>query len=170
MDMWVKLNAGRFYGPDQESLCWPKFHIGYDFAGRQLSDTTKKSFSVGPIHSTQLYHAGGISRMVPNGHAPDDAWLHLTMTTNDGKYTNEQFFHPIPLKNCQLRPTKVRSRPIGHNQVSIEVASGGVAAWVNGMCPSYFPSIPARLQSNKLSCAGFNLFPVPIPNSWTPTR
>jgi len=124
----------------------------YDFAGRQLSSTTKKSFSVGPIHSTQLYHAGGISQMVPDGHAPNDAWMHLTMTTKDGKYTNEQFFHPIPLKNCQLRPTKVRSRPIGHNQVSIEVASGGVAAWVNVEHPpgvrGYFKDMKTNLPSN----------------------
>jgi hypothetical protein len=55
------------------------------------------------------------------------------MTTSDGKYTNEQFFHPVALKDCQLRPTQVQSQPIGHNQVSVQVAGGGVAAWVNGL-------------------------------------
>jgi hypothetical protein len=80
--------------------------------------------------------------MVPNGQPPNDAWMHLKMTTSDGKYTNEQFFHPVNLKDCQLRPTKVQSRPIGHNQVSIEVASGGVAAWVNGMSRFFFCLMP----------------------------
>ncbi|PLW18484.1 hypothetical protein PCANC_12285 [Puccinia coronata f. sp. avenae] len=124
----------------------------YDFAGRQLSDTTTKSFSVAPIHSTQLYHADGLSEMVPNGQPPNDAWMHLKMTTSDGKYTNEQFFHPVDLKDCQLRPTKVQSRPIGHNQVSIEVASGGVAAWVNVEHPpgvrGYFRDMVTGLPSN----------------------
>ncbi|PLW23510.1 hypothetical protein PCASD_12060 [Puccinia coronata f. sp. avenae] len=124
----------------------------YDFAGQKLSDPTKKSFSVAPIHSTQLYHAGGLSQMVPNGHPPNDAWMHLTMTTSDGKYTNEQFFHPIPLKDCKLRPTTVQSRPIGHNKVSIEVSSGGVAAWVNVEHPpgvrGYFKDLTTNLPSN----------------------
>ncbi|KAA1085446.1 hypothetical protein PGT21_007454 [Puccinia graminis f. sp. tritici] len=53
------------------------------------------------------------------------------MTTSDSKYTSEQFFHPVALRDCKLRPTKVQSRLIGHNQVSIEVASDSVAAWVN---------------------------------------
>ncbi|KAA1064579.1 hypothetical protein PGT21_008506 [Puccinia graminis f. sp. tritici] len=53
------------------------------------------------------------------------------MTTSDGKYTSKQFFHPVALRDFKLRPTKVQSRLIGHNQVSIEVASGSVAAWVN---------------------------------------
>ncbi|KAH9454379.1 hypothetical protein MJO28_007376 [Puccinia striiformis f. sp. tritici] len=124
----------------------------YDFAGQQLAAPTKKSFSVSPIHSTQLYNAGSLSEMVPNGHPPDDAWLHLTMSTSDGKYTNEQFFHPVPLKDCQLRATKVHSRPIGHNQVSIAVASGGVAAWVNVEHPpgvrGYFRDLTTLLPSN----------------------
>ncbi|OAV94816.1 hypothetical protein PTTG_06227 [Puccinia triticina 1-1 BBBD Race 1] len=124
----------------------------YDFTGQQLSDTTTKSFSVEPIHSTQLYHAGGLSEMVPSGHAPNNAWMHLTLTTSDGKYTNEQFFHPVELKDCQLQPTKVETRPIGHNQVSVEVASGGVALWVNVEHPpgvrGYFKDMETGLPSN----------------------
>ncbi|EFP75806.2 uncharacterized protein PGTG_01137 [Puccinia graminis f. sp. tritici CRL 75-36-700-3] len=123
----------------------------YDFAGRQLSKTTKK-FSVGSLNSTHLYHSAGLSTIVPNGHPPNDAWMHLTMTTSDGKYTNEQFFHPVALRDCKLRATKVQSRPIGHNQVSVEVASGGVAAWVNVEHPpgarGYFKDMTTKLPSN----------------------
>ncbi|OAV94818.1 hypothetical protein PTTG_06226 [Puccinia triticina 1-1 BBBD Race 1] len=124
----------------------------YDFAGQRLSNTTTKSFSVAPIHSTQLYHAGGLSEMVPNGHPPNDAWMHLTLTTSDGKHTNEQFFHPVALKDCKLRQTKLRTQPIGHNQVSVEVATGGVAAWVNVEHPpgvrGYFKDMKTKLPSN----------------------
>ncbi|KAH9465609.1 hypothetical protein MJO28_007381 [Puccinia striiformis f. sp. tritici] len=124
----------------------------YDFAGRQLAATTKKNFSVSPIHSTQLYNAGGLSEMVPDDHPADDAWMHLSLTTSDGKYTNEQFFHPVALKDCKLRPTKVQSRPIGQNQVSIEVTSGGVATWVNVEHPpgvrGYFKDMKTQLPSN----------------------
>ncbi|PLW29779.1 hypothetical protein PCANC_26746, partial [Puccinia coronata f. sp. avenae] len=103
----------------------------YSFSGQLLSNVSKE-FVVGPLNSTRLLRSSGLSAIVPRGHPPNDAWLHLTLQTNDGKHTNEQFFHPVDLKDCLLRPTKVLSRPMGHNQISLQVAHGGVAAWVNG--------------------------------------
>jgi hypothetical protein len=105
--------------------------LGYSFSGQLLSNVSKE-FVVGPLNSTRLLRSSGLSAIVPRGHPPNDAWLHLTLQTNDGKHTNEQFFHPVDLKDCLLRPTKVLSRPMGHNQISLQVAHGGVAAWVNG--------------------------------------
>lgn len=123
----------------------------YDFVGQKVWNATK-NFSVGPINSTQIFHASGLSNIVPNGQPPNDAWLHLALKTEDGKYLNEQFFHPIKLKDCQLRPTKVIARAIGHNQVSVEVARGGVAAWVNVEHPpgvrGYFKDIDTDRPSN----------------------
>ncbi|POW10072.1 hypothetical protein PSTT_06334, partial [Puccinia striiformis] len=83
----------------------------YDFAGHQLSKASKE-FIVGPLNSTRLLRTSGLSAIVPNGHPPHDAWLHLTLTTNDGKHANEQFFHPVKLKDCLLRPTKVSFGPL----------------------------------------------------------
>ncbi|KAI9603876.1 hypothetical protein H4Q26_003482 [Puccinia striiformis f. sp. tritici PST-130] len=121
----------------------------YDFAGHQLSKASKE-FIVGPLNSTRLLRTSGLSAIVPNGHPPHDAWLHLTLTTNDGKHANEQFFHPVKLKDCLLRPTKVSSRAIGHNQISLQVAHGGVAAWVNGV-RGYFKDMKTNQASNAIS-------------------
>jgi len=124
----------------------------YDFSGQRLAETTKKRFTVGRLNSTQLYHGMGLGEIVPGGRAANDAWLHLRLRTDDGRYTNEQFFHPLPLKDCLLRPTKVRAQPIGHNQVSIQVVDGGVAAWVNVEHPTgvrgYFRDMDSGLPSN----------------------
>ncbi|KAI7951704.1 hypothetical protein MJO28_007388 [Puccinia striiformis f. sp. tritici] len=125
----------------------------YDFAGHQLSKASKE-FIVGPLNSTRLLRTSGLSAIVPNGHPPHDAWLHLTLTTNDGKHANEQFFHPVKLKDCLLRPTKVSSRAIGHNQISLQVAHGGVAAWVNVEHPpgvrGYFKDMKTNQASNAI--------------------
>ncbi|MBW0548841.1 hypothetical protein O181_088556, partial [Austropuccinia psidii MF-1] len=102
----------------------------YDFTGRKLSKKIS-DFKVGPIGSTRLDGSVEISAMIPKGQPLNDAWLHLSLPGKDGKYSNEQFFYPLALKDCRLWPTKVVSRPIGRNQVLIEVSEGGVAAWVN---------------------------------------
>ncbi|MBW0514543.1 hypothetical protein O181_054258 [Austropuccinia psidii MF-1] len=124
----------------------------YDFAGRQLS-THVRDFSISPLNSTHLYSLGNASAIVPANQSAQDAWLHLNLTSKDGKYFNEQFFHPVPLKHCKLRLTKVVSRPIGHNQVSLEIADGGgVAAWVNVEHPpgvrGYFKDMTTNKPSN----------------------
>ncbi|KAA1067268.1 hypothetical protein PGT21_010034 [Puccinia graminis f. sp. tritici] len=125
----------------------------YDFAGNRLSSVTEE-FSVGPLNSRHLLRSSGLSEIVPKGHPANDAWLHLTLKTHDGKHTNEQFFHPVKLKDCLLRPTKVLSRPIGHNQISLEVAHGGVAAWVNVEHPpgvrGYFKDMKTKQASNAI--------------------
>ncbi|WAQ86725.1 hypothetical protein PtA15_7A453 [Puccinia triticina] len=115
----------------------------YDFAGHQLSKASK-DFSVDPLNSRHLLRSSGLSEIVPKGHPPNDAWLHLTLKTDDGKYTNEQFFHPVELKDCRLRPTKVLNRPVGRNKISLEVAQGGVAAWVNGKLIIGWPVLDLR--------------------------
>lgn len=125
----------------------------YSFSGQLLSNVSKE-FVVGPLNSTRLLRSSGLSAIVPHGHPPNDAWLHLTLQTNDGKHTNEQFFHPVNLKDCLLRPTKVLSRPMGHNQISLQVAHGGVAAWVNVEHPpgirGYFRDMKTNQASNAI--------------------
>ncbi|PLW41900.1 hypothetical protein PCANC_11039 [Puccinia coronata f. sp. avenae] len=125
----------------------------YSFSGQLLSNVSKE-FVVGPLNSTRLLRSSGLSAIVPRGHPPNDAWLHLTLQTNDGKHTNEQFFHPVDLKDCLLRPTKVLSRPMGHNQISLQVAHGGVAAWVNVEHPpgirGYFRDMKTNQASNAI--------------------
>ncbi|CAH7666060.1 glycoside hydrolase superfamily [Phakopsora pachyrhizi] len=123
----------------------------YDFAGKSLSSTTA-SFRVGPINSTRLLRSQGLDSIVPAKQSPNDAWLHLQMRTRDGKYINEQFYTPVPLKDANLRATKVISKPIGPRKVSIEVLKGGVAPWVNVEHPpglrGYFKDIKTGKPSN----------------------
>ena len=126
----------------------------YDFAGHQLSKASK-DFSVDPLNSRHLLRSSGLSEIVPKGHPPNDAWLHLTLKTDDGKYTNEQFFHPVELKDCRLRPTKVLNRPVGRNKISLEVAQGGVAAWVNVEHP---PGVRGYFKDTKTNHASNGIF------------
>lgn len=125
----------------------------YDFAGRQLSSVSQK-FSVGSLTSTLINRFYGLSSMVPEGHSPRDAWLHLTLQTSDVAYTNEQFFHPVPLRDCYLRPSQISIRPIDQNQISLTVSQGGVAAWVNVEHPTgvrgYFKDMATQEPSNAI--------------------
>lgn len=129
----------------------------YDYAGKKLV-STDQAFQVGPINSTRLERFEGLQRMVPIGQDPKDAWLHLQLKDQEGHYLNEQFFHPIPLKDAKLRESRVKVRGIGKNLISLEIEYGGVAVWVNVEHPpgvrGYFKDVKSGKPSN-----GFFLLP-----------
>ncbi|KAG0147302.1 hypothetical protein CROQUDRAFT_43104 [Cronartium quercuum f. sp. fusiforme G11] len=126
----------------------------YDFQGKKL-DSSNQTFHIGPINSTHLFRAVGLDNMVPGSTPPADAWLHLELTATDesGKqsYSNEQFFHPVPLKDATLRASHVNVVGIGNNQYTI-TAQGGVATWVNVEPPpgvtGYFTDTKTKKPSN----------------------
>ncbi|EGG12738.1 family 2 glycoside hydrolase [Melampsora larici-populina 98AG31] len=105
----------------------------YDFAGKQLA-SANQTFSIGPINSTHLFRAVGLEDMVPGSTPSNDAWLHLQLTassqTSGQSFYNEQFFHPVPLKDAALRASHVTVTVTGKNRFNI-IGHGAVAAWVN---------------------------------------
>ncbi|KAH9819236.1 family 2 glycoside hydrolase [Melampsora americana] len=126
----------------------------YDFSGKQLA-SANQTFSIGPINSTHLFRAVGLEDMVPGSTSPNDAWLHLQLTSfsqeSNQSFYNEQFFHPVPLKDAALRASHVTVSVTGKNRFNI-TGHGAVAAWVNVEPPpgvtGYFTDSKTRQPSN----------------------
>lgn len=126
----------------------------YDYSGKQLA-SANQTFTIGPINSAHLFRAVGIEDMVPGSTPSNDAWLHLQLTASSQEsgqsFYNEQFFHPVPLKDAALRPSHVTVSVTDKNRFNI-AGHGAVAAWVNVEPPpgvtGYFMDSKTKKPSN----------------------
>lgn len=118
---------------------WFFVSTGYDYAGKPLG-SANQDFNIGPLNSTHLFRGIGLDNIVPRPTSLADAWLHLelnaTSKSDSKSYSNEQFFHPVPLKKAALRASRVKVESVGQNKFDVRV-QGGVAAWVNGASLSH---------------------------------